>query len=41
MVWEPKRAKGADSAELARASERHLALYVAALAEDIAGIALL
>ena len=39
MVWAPKRAKGLAGAGFARALARRLALSVAALAEDIAGMA--
>ena len=39
MVWAPKRIKGADGTGLARASTRRLAASVAALVEDIAGMA--
>ena len=39
MVWAPKRAKGAAGAGFARASDRRLTASVAALAEDMAGMA--
>ena len=39
MVWAPKWAMGAASAGFARASTRHLAASVAALVEDMAGMA--
>ena len=39
MVWAPKQEKGKAGAGLERASERRLDASVAALAEDIAGMA--
>ena len=41
MVWSPKLGKGAAGAGLARTSTRLLDASVAALAEDITGMALL